>query len=91
MSQNTDWEVIELARKLSPAEQSALRQLREDGKGNYDPRLTKARNSLHAKGLADSPMALGFGRNMYACVQHPTELGLAVQRYIGGRQSEQSK
>jgi hypothetical protein len=82
--EQTDWDVIEIARKLSPTEARVLRQLREDGKGNYDGSLTKARNSLHAKGLADSPMALGFGRNMFACVQHPTELGLAVQRYIGG-------
>ncbi len=80
----TDWEVIEIARKLSSSEQRALRQLREDGKGNYDPRLTAARKGLHRKGLADSPMALGFGRTMISCVQTPTELGLKVQRYIGG-------
>lgn len=81
--QETSWEVIEIARTLSHSELRVLRQLREDGKGNYDGALTKARNSLHAKGLADSPMSLGFGRTMVACVQRPTELGLAVQRYVG--------
>jgi len=81
---DTDWEVVEIARKLSHNEQIALRQLREDGKGNHDPRLTAARKSLAKKGLADSPMALGFGRTMIACVQTPTELGVKVQRYIGG-------
>lgn len=80
----TDWEVIEIARKLTAAQQRALRQLREDGKGNYDASLTKARRSLAALGLADEPMLLGFGRTMVACVQAPTDLGLKVQRYIGG-------
>jgi hypothetical protein len=80
----TDWEVIEIARNLSDNEQRALRQLREDGKGNYDPRLTAARKALAKKGLADSPMSLGFGQTMIACVQTPTELGVKVQRYIGG-------
>jgi len=79
-----DWEVIEIARKLSHNEQLALRQLRDDGKGNYDARLNAARRALEKKGLADSPMSLGFGRTMIACVQTPTELGLKVQRYIGG-------
>jgi len=84
MTEETDWEVIEIARKLSGPEKRVLRQLREDGKGNYDPSLTRARKSLEAKGLADGQMQLGFGRTMLACVQHPTELGLKVQRYIGG-------
>lgn len=79
-----DWEVTEVAGKLSSGERRALSLLRDDGKGDYDPALTKARNSLHKKGLADSPMALGFGRTMIACVQKPTELGLRVQRYLGG-------
>jgi len=83
-AETTDWETIELARKLSSAEIRALRQLREDGKGNYDPSLTRARTSLYKKGLADAPMALGFGRTMLACVQTPTELGLKLQRYLGG-------
>lgn len=80
----TDWEIIEIARKLTAPQQKALRQLREDGKGNYDPSLTRARRALADMGLADSPMSLGFGRTMLACVQAPTELGLKVQRYIGG-------
>ncbi|MDC7808822.1 hypothetical protein [Sphingomonas koreensis] len=83
MADTTEWEVIEIARRLSDREQCVLLQLREDGKGNYDPALTRARNSLHRKGLADSPMALGFGGGLIACVQHPTELGIKVQRYIG--------
>lgn len=83
-TETTDWEVIELARKLTGPEKRALRQLREDGRGNYDPCLTRARISLHKKGLADSPMAIGFGRTMYACVQAPTELGIRMQRYLGG-------
>lgn len=78
-----DWEVSELASKLSREERWMLSQLREDGKGNYDPRTTRLRKALHKKGLADSPMALGFGRQFYACVQHPTELGVRVQRYLG--------
>jgi hypothetical protein len=85
-AETTDWETIELARKLSREEVIVLRQLREDGKGNYDPRLTRARKSLHKKGLADSPMSLGFGRTMVACVQTPTELGIRLQRYLGGGQ-----
>lgn len=80
----TDWTAIEAARKLSSAERKALLLLREDGKGNYDPSLTRARRSLAKKGLADEPMTLGFGRHMIACVQTPTELGVAVQRWIGG-------
>lgn len=79
-----DWDIIELERKLSGPERTVLRQLREDGKGNYDPRLTRARKSLAKKGLADEAMTLGFGRTMIACVQHPTELGLRVKRYIEG-------
>lgn len=82
--ETTDWEVIELARKLTGPEKRALRQLREDGRGNYDPSLTRARISLYKKGLADSPMSIGFGRTMYACSQTPTELGIRMQRYIGG-------
>jgi hypothetical protein len=78
-----DWEVSNLASKLSATEKWVLRHLREDGRGDYDRRLTSARNSLCKKGLADSPMALGFGRKFYACVQHPTELGVRVQRYLG--------
>lgn len=78
----SDWEVIEIARKLSHDERRVIRQLREDGKGNYDPTLTRARKSLTKKGLADDQMQLGFGRNMIACVQHPTALGLRVQAYL---------
>jgi len=77
------YEISEVARKLTPAEKRALLQLREDGKGDYDPTLTRARSSLAKKGLADSPMALGFGRTMIACVQHPTPLGIEVQHYFG--------
>lgn len=78
-----DWEASNMLDRLSAKERNALRQLREDGKGNYDPSLTRARNSLAKKGLADSPMALGFGRTMMACVQHPTELGVRVQHLLG--------
>lgn len=76
-------EISEIASKLSGTERFALMQLREDGKGNYDPNLSRARRSLAKKGLADQPMALGFGRTMYACVQHPTPLGVEVQHYLG--------
>jgi hypothetical protein len=81
--QAIDWEVSNIASSLSRYEKMVLLQLREDGRGNYDPSLTKARKSLCAKGLADSPMALGFGGRFYACVQKPTELGERVQRYFG--------
>lgn len=70
--------IEQVARALPRTEREALLQLRDDGKGNYDPRLAKARIALHEKGLADSPMSLGFGRKMIACVQHPTALGRAV-------------
>lgn len=77
------YEISETARNLTSAEKRALLQLREDGKGNYDPSLSRARRSLVKKGLADEPMALGFGRTMIACVQHPTPLGIEVQHYFG--------
>lgn len=80
----SDWEMIEAARKLTADEQLVLRSLREDGKGNYNPRFTRARNGLYKKGLADAPMSVGFGGRFYACVQHPTEFGAQLQRYLGG-------
>lgn len=83
MTDYSTYEISETARKLSGEERHVLKQLREDGKGNYDPRLTRARNSLHKKGLADSLMQIGFGRTMIACVQHPTPLGIEVQHYLG--------
>jgi hypothetical protein len=75
-------DVARIAASLTANELKALLQLREDGRGNYDPKLTKARQSLERKGLADGPMGLGFGRTMIACVQTPTELGLAVQKHL---------
>lgn len=71
-------QIEKMARELSPTQRTALLQLRRDGRGDYDPRLTAARKALHQKGLADSPVSLGFGRNMIACLQHPTALGRAV-------------
>lgn len=71
-------QIEKMARELSPTQRIALLQLRPDGRGDYDPRLTAARKALHQKGLADSPVSLGFGRNMIACLQHPTALGRAV-------------
>lgn len=71
-------QIEKMARDLPPAQREVLLQLRHDGKGNYDPRLTRARRELHKKGLADAPMDLGFGRTMIACVQRPTALGRAV-------------
>ncbi|MCA0208152.1 MAG: hypothetical protein LCH74_03730 [Proteobacteria bacterium] len=71
-------QIEKMARELSPTQRAALLQLRQDGRGDYDPRLTAARKALHQKGLADSPVSLGFGRNMIACLQHPTALGRAV-------------
>jgi len=75
-------DVKAIADKLTANELKALLQLREDGRGNYDPALTRARQSLERKGLADSPMMLGFGGVKLACVQKPTELGLAVRTYL---------
>lgn len=71
-------QIEKMARELSPTQREVLLQLRQDGKGNYDPRLTRARRDLHRKGLADDPMDVGFGRTMIACVQRPTALGRAV-------------
>jgi hypothetical protein len=74
-----------IADALTSGELKALLQLRSDGRGNYDPGLTRARNSLERKGLADSAMTLGFGSGRFsklACVQSPTPLGEAVQDFI---------
>lgn len=71
-------QIGKMARELPPAQREVLLQLRQDGRGNYDPRLTRARRELHHKGLADAPMDVGFGRTMIACVQRPTALGRAV-------------
>ena len=71
-------QLAEIAKALPPTERQALLLLRDDGKGNYDRRLTRARESLKRKGLADSPMTMGFGRMMVAVSQKPTDLGRAV-------------
>lgn len=68
----------DLAKTLPPTERQALLLLRDDGKGNYDRRLTRAREALKRKGLADSPMTMGFGGKMFAVSQKPTDLGRAV-------------
>lgn len=68
----------QIADTLPPTERQALLLLRDDGKGNYDRRLTRARAALKRKGLADSPMTMGFGRKMIAVSQKPTDLGRAV-------------
>lgn len=70
--------IEQLARDLPPTQREALLRLRSDGKGDYDARLSKARIALHSKGLADAPLALGFGGTFLACVQRPTALGRAV-------------
>lgn len=75
--------IAEIAKDLKPTEREALLLLREDGRGNYDPRLTKARRALEQKQLADSPMDFGFGRNpRIATHQKPTKLGLAVAKLL---------
>lgn len=78
------YEISEIARKLTAPEKAILKQLREDGRGNYHRSTVAARKSLHRKGLADSPMSMGFGGVMISCVQHPTALGVEVQHYLGG-------
>lgn len=78
-------DIARIAAGLTANELKALLQLREDGRGNYDPALTKARTALERKGLADAQMTIGFGSGRFsklACVQKPTELGAAVQRHI---------
>lgn len=75
--------IDELAKTLSPIERETLLLLREDGRGNYDRRLTRARSSLHEKKLADSHIDMGFGRNpRIATVQKPTRLGMAVAQRL---------
>ncbi len=71
-------QLAEIAKALPPTERQALLLLRDDGKGNYDRRLTRAREALKRKGLAESPMTMGFGRTMFAVHQKPTDLGRAV-------------
>lgn len=71
--------IDQLAKTLTPIERETLLLLREDGRGDYDGRLARARVSLERKKLADSPIDLGFGRNpRIATVQKPTKLGIAV-------------
>lgn len=70
--------VVGIATALPPTERQALLLLRDDGKGNYDKRLTRARDALQAKGLADRPVTLGFGSIKFAVRQKPTDLGRAV-------------
>ena len=67
-----------IAKALPPTERDALLLLRDDGKGNYDKRLTRARDALQNKGLADKPVSFGFGRVLFAVRQKPTDLGRAV-------------
>lgn len=67
-----------IARDLPPTERQALLLLRPDGKGNYDKALTRARDALQRKGLADSPITFGLGRVKFAVRQKPTDLGRAV-------------
>lgn len=67
-----------IAKSLPPTERTALLLLRDDGKGNYDKSLTRARDALQVKGLADRPITLGLGRVKFAVRQKPTDLGRAV-------------
>lgn len=75
--------IDQLATQLTRLERETLLLLRDDGRGNYDARLTPARKSLAEKNLADSHMDLGFGRNpRIATVQTPTALGRAVRERL---------